>query len=94
MADRAAAGAAVPFTDHSGAAAGRLALDGTARLARRRLDFDGAAPAASGQERAVLVRAAHPDRPRLERVVAERDVDDVLRGLLAAGWHVEEVRAA
>jgi hypothetical protein len=40
----------------------------------------------------VSVRATHPDGRRLERDVASDAVDELLRELLDAGWHVREVR--
>jgi hypothetical protein len=45
-----------------------------------------------GRAPRLTVRAAHPDGRRLERAVEEAAVDALLRDLLAAGWHVEEVR--
>ena len=39
----------------------------------------------------VVVLAAHPDGRRLERTVPAGASDDLLRDLLAAGWHVEAV---
>jgi ABC-type multidrug transport system ATPase subunit len=90
LAERLDGGAAVLLTDHSGAAAGRLALSGVLRL------DDGTAqtalPAPGGRPAILTVRAAHPDGRRLERTVAELDGDALLRALLADGWHVEEVR--
>jgi ABC-type multidrug transport system ATPase subunit len=93
IAERLDAGAAVLLTDHSGAAAGRVALDGALRL------HDGtAAPAAAPAtpRRAatplLTVRARHPDGRRTERTVPETEGDDLLRALLHDGWHVEEVR--
>jgi ABC-type multidrug transport system ATPase subunit len=101
--ERLDAGAAVLLTDHSGAATGHVALtdvvrlgDGTAhhaaavRTPARRLAAR-AAPTAL-EAPAVTVRAAHPDGRRLERVVAAGASDDLLRALLDAGWHVDEVR--
>jgi ABC-type multidrug transport system ATPase subunit len=87
---RLSGGAAVLLTDHSGAAGDRLAL--TARL---RVGDGGVAagPAATARARPlVTVTASHADGRRLERAVAESEGDDLLRELLAGGWHVEEVR--
>jgi heme exporter protein A len=89
LAERLDGGAAVLLTDHSGAAAGRLALTGALRL------HDGTAapaPAAGAPSARLTVRAAHPDGRRVERTVPEVEGDDLLRALLADGWHVEEVR--
>jgi ABC-type multidrug transport system ATPase subunit len=91
LAERIEAGAAILMTDHSGAAAGRVALTGGLHLC------DGTAapaepPAARTGSRALAVRAVHPDGRRLERTVDEDDVDDLLRELLDGGWHVAEVR--
>jgi ABC-type multidrug transport system ATPase subunit len=88
LAERLDGGAAVLLTDHSGAAAGRLALTGALRLR------DGTAAAALPRAAAarLTIRAVHRDGRRLERTVAEAEGDDLLRALLAAGWHVLEVR--
>jgi heme exporter protein A len=91
LGERLDGGAAVLLTDHSGAAAGRLPLTGVLRLR------DGTAeaarvPRAIRARAALTVRAVHPDGRRLERTVAEAESDAILRALLAAGWHVEEVR--
>jgi ABC-type multidrug transport system ATPase subunit len=92
LAARRDAGAAVLLTDHSGAAAGRVALTGVVRL------HDGTAapaPVAAALGPAVArltVRARHPDGRRIESTVAEAEGDDLLRALLRDGWHVEEVR--
>jgi heme exporter protein A len=89
LAERLDGGAAVVLTDHSGAAAGRLALTGALRLC------DGTAAAAlpgATAARRLTIRAVHRDGRRLERTVAEAEGDDLLRALLAAGWHVLEVR--
>jgi heme exporter protein A len=88
LTERLESGAAVLLTDHSGAAAGRLPLTGVLRL------HDGTATTTAAEERParLTVRAVHRDGRRLERTVDEADGDHVLRGLLAEGWHVEEVR--
>jgi heme exporter protein A len=90
LAERLEGGAAVLLTDHSGAAAGRVALSGLLQLR------DGTAqPALSQRAGAVatlLVRASHPDGRRVEHTVPEPQSDAFLRALLADGWHVEEVR--
>jgi ABC-type multidrug transport system ATPase subunit len=90
LAERVDAGAAVLLTDHSGAAARRVALDGVLRLC------DGTAapgpaiaPAATAR---LTVRARHRDGRRLELAVAEAESDDLLRALLRDGWHVEALR--
>ena len=84
LAARLAGGAAVLLTDHSGAADDRLAL--TERL---RLGDGSVVPATAGGRR---IAASHRDGRRLERTVAEDAADDLLRELLADGWHIEEVR--
>jgi ABC-type multidrug transport system ATPase subunit len=91
LAERLDGGAAVLLTDHSAAAAERLALTGVLRLS------DGTAaaePAAAPARRAatITVRAVHPDGRRFERAVVEARSDALLRALLAEGWHVLEVR--
>lgn len=85
-------GACVALTDHTGAPGGHLRrtdvveLDhGTCR--RRRL---AAAPADRGPQ--VEVLAEHVDGRRLDRAVPAAAVDELLRSLLSAGWHVVEVR--
>lgn len=40
----------------------------------------------------VIVAASHPDGRRLERSVLAGEGDDLLRELLAGGWHIEAVR--
>jgi hypothetical protein len=81
----------VLLTDHSGAAAGRVALTGVLGLR------DGtAAPAAvppppRPSAARLTVRARHADGRRIESTVSEADGDDLLRALLRDGWHVEEV---
>jgi ABC-type multidrug transport system ATPase subunit len=90
LAERLDAGAAVLLTDHSGAAAGRVALNGVLRL------VDGTAsaaavPAARPASVRLTVRARHPDGRALERTVPEGEGDGLLRALLRDGWHVEEV---
>ena len=102
VAERADAGAAVLLTDHSGSAAGRVALDrraarcATAPLStRRRCGRDAresARRAGGARANAVTVRATHPDGRAFERTLAATASDDLLRALLDAGWHVEEVR--
>jgi ABC-2 type transport system ATP-binding protein len=84
LAAQLAGGAAVLLTDHSGAADERMAL--TERL---RLGDGAVAHAATGGRRIV---ASHRDGRRLERTVADDAGDDLLRELLADGWHIEEVR--
>jgi ABC-type multidrug transport system ATPase subunit len=96
LADRLDGGAAVLLTDHSGAAAGRLRLDAVLRLRDGTCAPDAAAADRSTPARAerprLTVRASRPDGRRVERTVDEDRADDLLRGLLAGGWHVEEVR--
>lgn len=102
VAQRLDAGAAVLLTDHSGAAAGRVGLtdvvrlrDGTAHhvaAPRRPGPRLAGRPVLTTDAAAVTVRATHADGRRLERVVATGSIDDLLRALLDAGWHVEEVR--
>jgi heme exporter protein A len=88
LGERIDGGAAVLLTDHSGAAAGRVALSGVLRLR------DGTAEAAALTVRtaAVTVRAVHGDGRRVEQIVGEAESDALLRALLADGWHVLEVR--
>jgi ABC-type multidrug transport system ATPase subunit len=76
-------GPAVLLTDHSGAAAGRVALAG--RLELRNGRCTATAVAASLTIRAV--RAGE----RLERAVPEDASDALLADLLAGGWHIERV---
>jgi len=103
VADRLDAGAAVLLTDHSGSTAGRVALtdvlrlrDGgahhTAALRAATPRIGAGAGAGRGGARAVTVRATHPDGRAFERTIAATASDDLLRALLEAGWHVEEVR--
>jgi ABC-type multidrug transport system ATPase subunit len=90
LAERLDGGAAIILTDHSGAAAGRLALSGVLHLGGGTAQ---PALAAHGTRTTTLtIRAVHPDGPRLERTVAAHESDALLRALLADGWHVEEVR--
>ena len=90
LAERLDGGAAVLLTDHSGSAAGRLALTGVVRLRDGTLEHAG--PPAATNARRLTVCAVHPDGRRIEQAVPEGDADDLLRALLARGWHVEEVR--
>jgi ABC-type multidrug transport system ATPase subunit len=73
-------GPAVLLTDHSGTAAP------TERLLLR----DGRCTAIERVAQ-LTVHARGPDGARLERTVAEDAGDDLLRTLLADGWHVERV---
>jgi ABC-type multidrug transport system ATPase subunit len=77
-----ALGTAVLAADHVD-----TGLPGAARLEVRdgRL-IAGPAPAAGRR-----LLATHPDGRRLERRVAARDSDGVLRELLDAGWHIDEL---
>jgi ABC-type multidrug transport system ATPase subunit len=85
-----AEGAAVLLTDHSGAARERLPLAAELHVPDGELiDADRASRPPAG---AVTVTASHPDGRRLERTVAEGAGDDLLRELLAGGWHIEAVR--
>jgi heme exporter protein A len=90
LAERLDGGAAILLTDHSGAAAGRLALSGVLKLEDG--TARGALPAPASRTARVIVRASHPDGRRFERAVAGHESDALLRALLAEGWHVEEVR--
>ncbi len=103
VAERLDAGAAVLLTDHSGSAAGRVALTDVLALrdgavehravpAASRPALPGAADAVAPLACRLTVRARHADGRRLEEAVAEGAVDDRLRALLADGWHIEEVR--
>ena len=103
VADRLDAGAAVLLTDHSGSAAGRVALTDVLRLrdggAHHTAALRAATPligvsagAGRGGAQAVTVRATHPDGRAFERTIAATASDDLLRALFKAGWHVEEVR--
>jgi hypothetical protein len=81
----------VLLTDHSGAAAGRLALGGVLRL--RDGSAEAAAPHPARRRAGTLtIRAVHPNGRAFERVVAEAASDTLLRALLAEGWHVVDVR--
>ena len=103
VAERLDAGAAVLLTDHSGSAAGRVALTDVLALRYGAVEHR-AVPAASrpalpgrGRCRRAARPPPHGPRPtchgrRLEEAVAEGAVDDRLRALLADGWHIEEVR--
>ncbi len=84
-------GAAVLLSDHSGAAAGRLAGGTVLALSDGRCERLEAAASVVARP-LVSVLATHPDGRRFERGVAEDDVDDLLRELLDGGWHVREVR--
>ena len=98
-------GAAVLLTDHSGSAAGQVGLAGTLRLQDGTAEARPAGPPGPpGPPRtdarsattlegagAVRVRAVHPDGRRLDRSVAGVASDDLLRTLLAEGWHIEEL---
>ena len=79
-------GAAALLTDHSGAAGHRMALAGELRL------HDGTAALAPATAAHLSVVASHPDGRRLERHVPQDAGDDLLRELLADGWHIEEAR--
>ena len=104
VAERLDAGAAVLLTDHSGSAAGRVALTDVLRAARRRgRPHRGAAGGDPGRDPARRRRSRsapaaspsaprHPDGRAFERGVAATASDDRLRALLDAGWHIEEVR--
>jgi heme exporter protein A len=90
LGERLDGGAAVLLTDHSGSAVGRLALTGVMRLRDGTLEHAG--PPAATTARRLTVCAVHPDGRRIEQAVREGDADDLLRALLAHGWHIEEVR--
>ena len=97
VAERLEAGAAVLLTDHSGSAAGRVALTDVLRLRNGAAHRAGVQRAATPRtiaapDPAVTVRAIHPDGRAFERTVPAPSSDDLLRALLDAGWHVEEVR--
>jgi len=92
LAERLDAGAAVLLTDHSGAAAGRVALRGVLALRDGTAALAAPAPSAPRPSGARLtVRARHPDGRRIETTVPEAGGDELLRALLGDGWHVEEV---
>jgi ABC-type multidrug transport system ATPase subunit len=90
LAERLDGGAAILLTDHSGAAAGRVALSGVLKLEGG--TARGALPASVPRTARVIVRASHPDGRSFERAVAADESDALLRALLTDGWHVEEVR--
>ena len=92
LAARMGDGAAVLLTDHSGAAAGRVAIAATLRLGDGICAAADGVPAGAPAARRLVLRASHPDGRRLERAVAVDEVDAVLRDLLDGGWHIEEVR--
>jgi ABC-type multidrug transport system ATPase subunit len=92
LAERLDGGAAVLLTDHSGAAAGRVALTGVLRLRGGTAEAAALPATAASAARLLTVRAIHPDGRRLEQTVPERGSDALLRALLADGWHVLEVR--
>jgi len=101
VAERVEAGATVLLTDHSGSAAGRVALTDVLRLHDGAVQRSAAlragtprigAGAGGAGANAVTIRATHPDGRAFERTLAATASDDVLRALLDAGWHVEEVR--
>ncbi len=97
-----AGGAAVLLTDHSGAASSRLAPGAVLRLRDGACEW-GRVGEASEREpmgradvlvdvATLRVVATHPDGRHLSRDVVEGTSDEILRELLAHGWHVEEVR--
>ena len=90
LAERLDGGAAVLLTDHSGSAAGRLALTGVMRLRDGTLEHAG--PPGTTTARRLTICAVHHDGRRIEQAVPEGDADDLLRALLAHGWHIEEMR--
>jgi ABC-type multidrug transport system ATPase subunit len=103
VAERLDAGAAVLLTDHSGSAAARVALTDVLALRDGAAEHRAAPPvprpaipgttgAVAPLARRLTLRARHADGRRLEEAVAEAEVDDRLRALLADGWHIEEVR--
>jgi heme exporter protein A len=75
--------------DHSGTLAGSGAAHGELHLQARRCEIVALEPA---RRRAMLVNASSPGGATTSRVVAESAVDDHLRELLAADWHIDEVR--
>jgi ABC-type multidrug transport system ATPase subunit len=83
---RAAEGAAVLFTDHSGANGDRLTPAAVLELRDGRCR----SRTARGGAR-VVVRASHPDGRRVRRSVPAAAGDELLRELLADGWHIEAV---
>jgi ABC-type multidrug transport system ATPase subunit len=86
--DRADGGTAVLLSDHSGAARSLLPLTNGMRLESGRADLR---PVAA-RDRTITIVATDPEERRVTRRVRERDVDAVLGTLIAAGWHIEEVR--
>jgi ABC-type multidrug transport system ATPase subunit len=85
------AGAAVVLTDHSGSTANVLRTTAEARLQDGRCTVVPTATSVAAPA-TVLVCASHPDGRRVERRTRQELSDDVLKSLLADGWHVEEVR--
>ncbi len=86
-------GAAAAAGAPAGAAALRGADSGAEAAAPGRHAAVGAAhavPASPNGRAAATVIASHPDGRRLEHAVAASD--DLLRELLAGGWHIEQVR--
>ncbi len=99
LASRVAGGAAVVLIDHSEASGATLAVTATLAIENgrcRRLEAPrvptpvAAASAAGGL---VAVRASHPDGRTFAATAAAGGSDELLGELLAAGWHIEEVRA-
>jgi ABC-type multidrug transport system ATPase subunit len=88
---RADRGTAVLLSDHSGAARSLLALTGGMLLEGGRCVDADLRPVAA-DDRAVTIVASDPEDRRVSRQVREQDVDEVLGTLIAAGWHIEEVR--
>lgn len=91
IAIRRSRGGAVVFSDHSGAASGRIRLTEVLRLREGACERD-AAPAHDAYASLLTIIATHPDGRRLERVVQGHAGDELLRDLLRDGWHVEQVR--
>ena len=96
-------GCAVVLTDHSGAASKHLAPGAVLRLHDGGCERGAVGGAAVTTEPSVgegavagaatlRVVAMHPDGRRLSRDVVAGASDELLRELLAEGWHVEEVR--
>jgi ABC-type multidrug transport system ATPase subunit len=92
LAERLDGGAAVLLTDHSGAAAGRLALTGVLRLSDGAAEEAATTSVPARRQATLTIRAVHPDGRAFERAIAEAQSDALLRALLAEGWHVVEVR--
>jgi ABC-type multidrug transport system ATPase subunit len=88
---RAERGTAVLLSDHSGAARSLLARTGGMRLEGGRCVDADLRPVAAG-DRAITIVASDPEDRRVSRQVREQDVDEILGTLIAAGWHIEEVR--